>query len=58
MEALEIEWDYQAGGLLDIVDSYDKTYIAIGYDKDGNKYIASAEFSCGELVELRDIERA
>jgi hypothetical protein len=43
--------------LLDTVDCYDKTYLAIGYDGQGNKYGGTAVYSCGELVELdADIE--
>lgn len=54
-EGIEIDFDTQVE-LLDSVDCYDKTYLAIGYDDNGNKYTASAVYSCGELLELEDIE--
>jgi len=52
---VEIIFDDLQTELLDTVDCYDKTYLAIGYDKEGNKYSASAVYSCDELVELDDI---
>lgn len=52
---VEITFDDLQSELLDTVDCYNKTYLAIGYDKEGNKYSASAIFSCDELVELEDI---
>lgn len=36
---------------------HDSTWIAEGYDSDGNKYRACALFSCGELIGIEDIEQ-
>lgn len=55
-EGIEIEWDTKVE-LLDKIDCYDKVYLAEGYDTHGNKYTASAIYSCDELVELEDIEK-
>lgn len=54
---VEITFDDLQSQLLDSVDCYDKTYLATGYDKEGNKYSASAVYSCDELIELEDIEQ-
>lgn len=53
---VEILFDDLQTELLDSVDCYDKTYLAIGYDKDGNKYGAGAVYSCDELQYLEEIE--
>lgn len=42
--------------LLESIDCYDKVYCAIGYDNEGNKFSASAVYSCDELQSLEDIE--
>lgn len=51
-----ITFDDMKTELLDSVDCYDKVYLAVGYDAEGNKYTASAVYSCDELIELEDIE--
>lgn len=43
--------------LLDVVDCYDKSYVATGFDANGRTYKATAEFSCDELVGITDIEQ-
>lgn len=55
---VEIEFFELQAELLDTVDSYDCTYLALGQGTDGKKYIASAAYSCGEFYELTDIEEA
>lgn len=54
---VEITFDDLQTELLDTVDCYDKTYLATGYDSEGNKYSASAVYSCDELIGLEDIEQ-
>ena len=50
-----IFWD--ATELSETLSVYDQIYIAEGTDEQGNKYIASAIVSCGEIVEITDIEK-
>jgi hypothetical protein len=56
-EGTEIIFDDLQHELLDIIDNYDETYLATGYDAYGNTYTAIAHFSCCEFYELTDIER-
>jgi len=47
----EIEWEQQ-----ECMERDEGIYRIIGYDKLNNKYEASGIYSCGELVEVEDIE--
>ena len=51
----EMEWE-STGEILDVIDGYDHTELVEGFDDNGNRWIASAEISCGEMVEIIDPE--
>ncbi len=53
---VEIVFDDLQTECIDRVD-HDSTWIATGYDSEGNKYNACALFSCGELIGIEDIEQ-
>lgn len=53
---VEITFDDLQTECVDRVD-HDSTWIATGFDSDGNKYSACALFSCGELIGIEDIEQ-
>lgn len=52
----EIEWDIQELLEKDI-DERSETYSVVGEDFEGNRYEGTAYFSCGELEEVKEIER-
>ena len=51
----DIEWEL-TGDVLDRIDVYDHSEVVIGYDKIGSEYEGVAEVSCGEIVDVEDIE--
>jgi len=51
----EIDWNQKT--LMDSdVDERSETWEVYGVDGDGNKYIGTGEYSCGELIRVLDIE--
>lgn len=53
---LTITFDDLKTQCIDSVD-HDSTWVASGFDDDGNKYSALATFSCGELINIDEIEQ-
>jgi len=52
---VEVTFDDLHGEVIDTVD-HSIFYGITGYDSDGNKYSATSEFCCDELVDITDIE--
>ena len=51
----EIEWEQHR--LMDTdVDERSETWEVRGYDAAGNKYAGVADFTCGEMVDVNQIE--
>jgi len=48
--------EFEATELMETLSVHDQTYIAIGYNEKGHKYIGTAHVSCGEIVDVTDIE--
>jgi len=48
--------DWETVGLMETLSFHDQTYSAVGYNDRGHKYIGTAIVSCGEIVEIIDIE--
>lgn len=48
-----LEWE--KGDLLDVLDCYERTYIMTA-EANGKTYIGTGWYTCGELVEVEDIE--
>ncbi len=51
----DIEWEL-TGDVLDRIDIYDHSEVVVGYDKIGNEFEGVAEVSCGEIIDVDDIE--
>lgn len=48
--------EFSATELIETLSVHDQTYIAIGCNEKGHKYIGTAHVSCGEIVDVTDIE--
>ena len=48
--------DWERGELIDMIDVYDVIY-TVTTDYNGNIYEGTGLYSCGELVEVEEIER-
>lgn len=55
LEKLDIDWEIAEE--VDVLSAYDTQVLLSGLDDNGNEYSASATESCGEIVEIEDIER-
>ena len=52
---LNIDWEITE--VVDILSIYDEAVSLCGLDDSGNEYTANAVKSCGEIVDIEDIER-
>lgn len=50
--------DFEKTELLESISVHDQIYAAIGYDDDFNEYFGTATVSCGEIVDISDIQTA
>lgn len=55
LEKLDIDWELDEE--MDKLSAYDSEWSLTGDDDYGNEYIATGTMSCGELVNIIDIER-
>jgi hypothetical protein len=51
-----VHWDDLEYQLLERIDCYDQTYECRGHDANGNIYSGIASISCGDCVDIEDIE--
>lgn len=51
-----IDWEITDELLSSDVDEREETYVAIGFDNQGHKYSGTALYSCGELLDILDVE--
>lgn len=54
---ITVHFDDLQAELLDTVDNYDCTFLATGFDANRRTYKATAVYSCGELIDIENIEQ-
>jgi len=54
---IQVHFDDLQYQLLERVDCYDASYECRGFDDNGNEYSGIANISCGECVNIEDIEQ-
>ena len=48
--------EFELVELMETISVHDSTWLAVGYNEKGHKYIGTAHVSCGEIVKITDIE--